>query len=513
MPPVPPRQKACNACADSKRRCDKQLPECQRCLDRDVDCVYPQPRRRRRERADPLARDGGRVEELPPTLQQQNYVGIDALGNGGLDLWGWDAMGGGGAAADLDISLSADAIFPYIPIMPGESDTTNVPRPPPPPPPPPLTPTEEAGLESGGGGSGGGGGSISSPPSPSSSSSRPWFLQDETWTVQRSSLHPEDCVTSCGPEPFIRAVEEMLQGWVRRGHNGFVHRRLYAKGMPVCVQDAFTTLAAYTGRTPAVAETILQIAEERACALVGAQSTTTTAAAAAGGGSCAQGLRAHLARVHALFVYEFIRLFDGSVRLRASAEKQLPTLRRWVGQMREAAKQYHGGEEEEDDDDDEPSLGSYHHHNHHRQLRWAAAAAAAATSDFNREYEASSEMWRLWVLTESVRRTHLIVDIIANTYQTMSQGWAECTGAVMFTARRGLWDAGSAGEWFDLCCAKPSAPPLLVPALQPDSMISRYGAEEFDDFATLLWTFLVGEDKIQYWQNRGKKRQVIDGLS
>ncbi|KAK7757042.1 hypothetical protein SLS62_001058 [Diatrype stigma] len=488
MPP-----KACNACADSKRRCDKQLPECQRCLDRDVDCVYPQPKRRRRDRAGHIVRDGGYVEELPSTPQQQNYAGSDALGDGGFDLWGWDAMGGG-AAADLDIPLSADAIFPFIPAMPGDYNTAHAT--------PPLTASaQEAGRESGGGGVGG---SIFSPapPSPtttpSSSSSRPWFLQDETWAIQRSSMHQEDCLSTCGPQPFIQAVEEMLRCWVRTGHNGFVHHRLYEKGMPVCVQDAFTTLAAYTGRTPAVAETILQIAEERACALVGAQT----------GGGDTQGLRAHLARVHALFVYEFIRLFDGSVRLRASAERQLPTLRRWVGQMREAAQQYHGGEVEEEErrggeDDGEPPVGRHHR----RQLRWDAAA-----SEFNREYEASAEMWRLWVLTESVRRTHLIVDVIANTYQTMSQGWAECTGAVMFTARCGLWDAGSAGEWFDLCCAK-SSPPLLVPALQPYSMIAQYAAEEFDDFVTLFWTFLVGADKIRYWQNRGGKRQLDHNLS
>jgi len=130
---------------------------------------------------------------------------------------------------------------------------------------------------------------------------------------------------------------------------------------PTCLQDAFTTLTAYTHRNPAVKETILQIAEERSSAL-SRQSAPTV------GG--AQGILAHLARVQALFVYEFIRLFDGSVRPRASAEQQLPTLRQWVIQMWEAVKRYRG---------DDGFLS------HHRPLQWTA-------NDFDREYDASSEL-------------------------------------------------------------------------------------------------------------------------
>ncbi|KAK5271970.1 hypothetical protein LTR40_013977, partial [Exophiala xenobiotica] len=139
--------------------------------------------------------------------------------------------------------------------------------------------------------------------------------------------------------------------------------------MPTCLQDAFTTLAAYNGRTPAVTETVLQIAEERSSALVRQNSPTA---------SGAEGIRAHLARVQALFVYEFIRLFDGSVRVRASAEQQLPTLRRWVIQMWEAVRQYRG---------EDRSLGHY-------PSQWTI-------TEFDREYDTASEMWQLWLLTES----------------------------------------------------------------------------------------------------------------
>lgn len=45
IPPVDPadktRQKSCNACVRSKRRCDKLTPRCKRCSDKGVQCVYP----------------------------------------------------------------------------------------------------------------------------------------------------------------------------------------------------------------------------------------------------------------------------------------------------------------------------------------------------------------------------------------------------------------------------------------------------------------------------------------
>lgn len=423
--PAVPRQKACNACADSKRRCDKQLPECQRCLDRDVDCVYPQPKRRRK---DAPARGG---QELAAS---QNYGDIDALGSGfSFDFGDWGTMG----AAD-----PPDMIIPYIPSLPMSVASPSA-----------QGTAPESTTISG----------LCSP--------YLWFLHGETWDL-RHSPHDPACVTTVELEPFIRAVEEMLQCWVRNGHNSFIHGRLFEKGMPTCLQDAFTTLAAYVGRTPAVKETILQIAHDRASVLVH-QSTPTAAGA--------KGILDHLARVQALFVYEFIQLFDVSARLRASAERLLPTLRRWVVQMWEVVRQYQG---------EDSSIGRH-------PLQWMA-------TNFDREYDASSEVWRLWILTESVRRTHLVVDTVMNIQEIMTVGIAECPGSVMFTGRRGLWEAQSALKWVELCSAG-DKPPCLVPPLHPGPLISQYAAEEFDDFAIFYWTFIIGSDKIQYWIDKSSK--------
>lgn len=433
---VIPRQKACLACAESKRRCDKQLPECQRCLDRDVDCVYPQPPKRRRR--DTSTRDS----QSEVSIGFKDYSDPSAL-PGSLEFGDWNALSG---VDHLDIPLS-DVIIPYLLPTPSAS----------------IAPLEFQGFvaENNDG---------SNTPS---NTPRPWFLEDQTWVLHHSDQQPA-CVTVVQLEPFIRAVEEMLQFWVRNGYNSFIHQRLYEEGMPTCLQDAFTTLAAYTSRTLAVKDIILQIAEERSSALV--RQTLPPA-------SGAKNIQAHLARVQALFIYEFILLFDGSVRVRASAEQHLPTLRRWVTQLWEASKGYRG-------EDGFPGQDS---------LQWT-------TNEFDREFTTSSHLWRLWTLTESVRRTHVIVDTILNIYQIMTRGWADCCGGVMVTARRGLWEARSAVEWFDLSCAKP---PLLVPFLQPGSFISQCAAEECDEFVKMCWTFIAGTDKIQSWIDRSGKGERI----
>ncbi|KAF2874256.1 hypothetical protein BDV95DRAFT_604444 [Massariosphaeria phaeospora] len=424
-----PRQKACNGCAGTKRRCDKQLPECQRCLDRDVDCVYPQPKRRRR---DTIARE----TQPGDMVALQNHPDVHGF-ESSLDFADWGSM----PAPDFDMSLS-DIIMPYIPTPAPANEGL---------------PSAEGGLAIN---------NVTSTPSP-------WFLQNDTWVMAHLEEEPV-CMTEIELDNYIGAVSAMLQSWVTHGHNGFIHQRLYERGMPGCVQDAFTTLAAYTNRTPAVKDTILQIADERATAL--ARQTAPTAAGALG-------ILAHVSRVQAMFVYVFIRLFDGSVRIRASAERQIPTLRQWVVQMREA------GQRCEAADDDYLCSGQ-----HTVMLQWPGS------SSFNTDYEATSRLWKLWLLTESVRRTHVLIDGVMNTYETLTKGWAECKGVVMLTARRGLWDADSAEKWFGLSSAKA---PLLVPAMQASRCISQYAADEVDDFVRQFWGFLVGRDKIQSWVDRG----------
>ncbi|CAH0043443.1 unnamed protein product [Clonostachys solani] len=417
------RQKACLACSVSKRGCDKQLPECQRCLDRHLDCVYPQSKRRYR---DDSALENNQVHHLPSS---QQFLDLNPLGDR-FDHESWGVIN-----APNFIPVVPDVMFPFIqtPSTCGNTLSTHS-----------LT-HERA-----------------SPPD----TSTPWFLQGDTWEIGRVTKDT-DCVVDVELElkSFIQSVAEMLQSWVKNGHNSFIHRRLYEKGLPTCLQDAFTTLTTYNGRNSAIEEVVLQIALDRLAALTRQGPPTTS------GAEC---ILAHLARVQSLFIYEFIMLFDGSVRVRASAEKQLPTLRQWLFQMWEIVKEYRGEEG----------------HSNHDQ---------SAETELDSEYNACVEQWRLWILTESVRRTYAVVECITNVFEAMTRGWASCEGAPMITVRSGLWEAGSALEWSELSCSKS---PILVTSLRPIPIMSQYEAEEVDELVKEVWAVIVGSDRIQYWSTR-----------
>ncbi|KAI0454765.1 hypothetical protein F5B21DRAFT_474186 [Xylaria acuta] len=454
MAAIPRRQKACIPCAESKRRCDKELPECRRCIDKDLDCVYPQPKKRRpglgtaretEEVQTPIVTSIDEREQagdliLPDYPNVNTDTGPNDVGGSELDFGFWHST----AADNLEMPFLDDTIIPYVP-----TSTTSAPGP---------YPDQGLGVDN----------STNFHSKPCA----PFFLRDETFAIQHKQEDP-DCVATVEMGPFIGEVEKMLQSWVTTGSNGFIHRRLYDKGMPTCVQDAFTTFAAYTNRTPATKETILQIADDRASAL------THHAVRPVMNG--VQEVWAHLARVHALFVYVFIRVFDGSVRMRASAEHQLPTLQSWVAQMWETVKRHRWDDYPSVKDGRRPLLGT--------------------SGEFHSDYDTAMEIWQLWILTESVRRTHLIIETVLNTFRIMTMGWAECEGYVMCTVRRGLWDAESAVKWLNLCRGGAKSP-LMAPSLTPGPLISQYLAGEFDDFVKLCWSFVVGTDKIQCWVDK-----------
>ncbi|KAI1262750.1 hypothetical protein F5Y18DRAFT_396172 [Xylariaceae sp. FL1019] len=458
MSAVSRRQKACIPCAESKRRCDKTLPECQRCMDKDVDCAYPEPKRRRRDF--PIAlhshanetivsipvddgeqhADTGVFPDSSQTVHVNNVTNTNAVAAHGIEFGYWDTT----AAEHLNLAFVRDVTMPHL--------SPSIP--------PSPSPWLCRGLQIDG-----------NNVSKDYKSPEPFFLRNEAFVLHHKHEEPE-CITTVEMEPFIGEMEKMLHSWVKTGSNSFIHRKLYDKGMPTCVQDAFTTFAAYANRTPATKETILQIAHDRATSL--ARHAQWPAE------NGVQEIWAHLARVHAMFVYVFIRLFDGSVRMRAYAEHQLPILRSWVTQMWETVK--------------------CHRWEHYSSVMSGRRPALGPSADFHGDHDAAMEIWQLWILTESVRRTYFVIDTVINTFKIMTVGWAHCEGYVLFTVRRGLWSAESAMKWFKLC--EHGDAPLMVPGMTPGPVVAKYPAEEFDDFAKLCWSFVLGTDKIQSWVDK-----------
>ncbi|OJJ42646.1 hypothetical protein ASPZODRAFT_137034 [Penicilliopsis zonata CBS 506.65] len=229
-----------------------------------------------------------------------------------------------------------------------------------------------------------------------------WFLLPETWTVHalpRSHLAP---VRPNAAWRYIRTVRGWLADWVHCAGNAFCHPQLYAAELPTCIADAITGVAAYLARTPASEPLMYRILESRAADLVRQPPPP------------AQDCRTQLARVQALLAYAAIRLFDADIRQRYQAEQQLPALKAWAHALLASAREM--------------------------KLPDGRCGDVGAT-----------ERWHAWIVAESVRRTWLVAQSICAMFWTMQRGSAECPGQLAFTARRGVWDAASSGEWMRAC--------------------------------------------------------------
>lgn len=299
-----------------------------------------------------------------------------------------------------------------------------------------------------------------------------WFLEPETWSIEHGDKDGPLISTSIFKD-FLKGVQGMLRQWVREGSNGFIHAKLYRTGLPQCLQDAYTTLTAYISRTPATEELVLQIAEDRATALM-AQTLPIEDLQA--------NLMAHLARVQALFIYQVIGLMDGCIRQRVLAEGRIHTFHIWIGDMWQAAGAYQAS------------------------LHFGHPLAGDDTSNHN----AGAALWSAWLLTESVRRTFLVTVFTLNVYKMLKDGWTACRGGVMVTARKGLWEAKSASKWLELCASKD---PLLVSSISGQSLFAREQMEDIDEFLCHLWTLTTDEEeKVHGWIDRRNSRLEMIGL-
>lgn len=99
-----------------------------------------------------------------------------------------------------------------------------------------------------------------------------------------------------------------------------MHRHLYKDNMPRVVLQAFTTCVLYTNRSDTNRGMILRVLHENVADLL--QSATSMATP-----------QEKMARIHALMIYQSIRLFDGDLYLAHQAEKDNPLLESWLGEL------------------------------------------------------------------------------------------------------------------------------------------------------------------------------------
>ena len=290
-----------------------------------------------------------------------------------------------------------------------------------------------------------------------------WFFSQESWMLSHlpPGVQQPELQGDAFLKEYISSVQQWLRQWVLEGQNPFIHSRLYQASIPSCIQDAYTSLTAYFLKNSSNENLTFTTIKERAAQLVDYR-------AAHYPGHVVE----QLSQVQALLIYQIICLFDGDISMRAQAEKYLGQLDCWAGQLLQTISGFGEG-------------GGQH--------------IAAADTDFLRPNQDPATMrWKRWIVAESTRRTWVTATRVQAVYLVLQQGWAGCPGTLLFTARKGIWDADSAYSWAKTC--NEDGPLLLqqLPTLS-DGIISIVRMSEIDEFARVSLALSWGPEKMAKW--------------
>ncbi|KAM0494933.1 hypothetical protein ACHAP8_008311 [Fusarium lateritium] len=286
-----------------------------------------------------------------------------------------------------------------------------------------------------------------------------WFLGPETWSINYQST---TCPLPPIPSPMLKAwIEEItkwLHQWIREGQNEFIHAQLYLNtGLPRCLQDAWAVLTAYLAKTEQNEAITMGIVQARTEDLLLQESLSTIPVF---------GTLERLARVQSLLIYQFIRLFDGNIRQRTLAERDIPILQSWCDNLWTTA----GVDVGEDN-------------------------ILLPGSSYDETYPVA-ELWRKWVLCESIRRTWIVARFTQAVYLTIRDGRTDCPGGKNFTARQGLWNTPSSDAWLRQVI---NYGPLFTQCNQVNQLLTKVKPSEVDKFTVLQLKMICGTEKIENW--------------
>lgn len=273
-----------------------------------------------------------------------------------------------------------------------------------------------------------------------------WFSGPSTWQMttwpqierlwDAKGIHVKRLVT---------IIYRWYLQWLHTSGNPFIHKQFYRHRLPRCAQDACSTLAVYLQRTPQNTSTILRLIDSRATQLLADNGVFLPDESQSDVGLVGSGTDTsnqmdthdHIARIHALTLYQLLGLYSPDPRLRRRAEDRAPILVTWMQQL--IAHAQHAI----------PFLGE--------SLYKDAAKGSRASSAYQ-----DDELWHAWILAESARRAFMIGTTVQALYLRLREGDAasadarhelfgtRCQGGMPFTTRKGAWDATHSAQWASL---------------------------------------------------------------
>ncbi|OTB07605.1 hypothetical protein M426DRAFT_19937 [Hypoxylon sp. CI-4A] len=251
----------------------------------------------------------------------------------------------------------------------------------------------------------------------------------------------------------LKAFKSFHATFAQHSSTMYLHRHVYMSDTPRCILQAFSTSVLYTNQTEAIRGLVLKVLHENATDLV----------QSARGTSCTP--RERLARVHALIIYQSIRMFDGDVTLGQQAENDLPILEDWTSELEKLRD----------------NLEEY--------TELDAAEIRNKPPD----------SWERWLFAESVRRTYIIA-IALKTFWALLRGYREPPdlGNWQFihrwTLSRHLWAATNPLDFYKAWKEKPM---WIVSATCCDQFLQTGRGDDADDFSLVFLTMSFGVNEMK----------------
>ncbi|KAI1643939.1 uncharacterized protein F4817DRAFT_348403 [Daldinia loculata] len=425
------RQKSCNACVRSKRRCDQRVPACANCTKKKRLCIYGQ-------QSD--TQSYGNSAGVPTSLDSfdgppsTSYGDSFVLDDGNVPT----TTMGIGVDISPDETIHLDSTFesllgsmngPGFGDLPGLPDFLR-------------QDTQIASIPK------------SKIPSPQDYSRMaavcddyaPWQLEDPSTRIAYA----------------IKTFKCFHKTIAQDNSTIYMHRHLYLTDTPPCILQAFSVCVLYANQTEANRGFVLRALYENVHNLKITVSGTSLTP------------REKLARVHALLVYQTIRMLDGNATLGQQADEDVPLLEAWNGELRKIRD----------------NLEDF------------------AELDVAEIRNKPPESWERWLFAESVRRTYVICAALAHFWsllkgQRIPTDLGDWQYVHRWTLSRHLWAATNPLEFQRAWKEKPM---WIISAFYFDEFLRTGKGDDVDDFALAFLTlsFGVNEMKMVCYETSGR---------
>ncbi|KAJ5792347.1 uncharacterized protein N7503_008325 [Penicillium pulvis] len=255
----------------------------------------------------------------------------------------------------------------------------------------------------------------------------------------------------------IDIIEQSPRNMVLENQTPWCHRKLYQNYMPRAMQDAFACCSLYMSKNETNAAVIMALFDARIIDLISTPEPTTTIEI--------------LARVHALLLYQVMRLFDGDIRSQATAGALFTSLESSVLTLLS-----------------------------HLYLPLPSDSVEPTPLSI----DAVHDFWDSWILQESARRTVLLAFFFMQIYKVL-QGTPNlvCDGKLgiqhSWYLSSHLWNARSA---FDFAVAWAEKPHYIVGNLDFSWVLTSAQPDDLDMFGKMILATLLGIDTTKTWFHR-----------